>query len=202
MKKTEKNIANKKGISLVEIILSVAIFTLFIGAFTGIYIYGQEATVLAGNRVQATFYAKEGMEVIRNIRDENFETLTDGTHGLEKIGDTWELSGNQDTYDFFTREAEVLTINSDKKEIKITVSWQQTPQREGIVELKGHLTNWQKIVEPDPIIETCADWCVFLGYTDGICRQNPRQCERNDEIHEEGGNEFCPGPPNTDCCCF
>ncbi len=193
---------NKKGVSLVEIILSVAIFTLFIGAFTGIYIYGQEAVVFGGNRTQAVVYAKEGMEVIRNIRDENFENLANGTHGLEKVGGVWQFSGNQDTVDFFTRETEISNISPDKKEVKITVSWQQTPQREGIVELTGHLTNWQKFVEADPVIETCNDWCISVGYTGGVCRQNPRQCERNDEIHEEGGDDLCEAPPNRTCCCF
>jgi prepilin-type N-terminal cleavage/methylation domain-containing protein len=193
----------KSGFSLVEIILAIAIFSLLLSGFSGLYLSGQEATMLAGNRAQAVLYAEEGLEAVRNIRDENFMNLNDGTYGLGTSGNQWVFVGSQDSQDIFTREIKISAMGIDKKEVEVVVSWQQNLQREGEVSLKGRLTHWmEEIIDPDPDPQTCEEYCMPLPpYTGGVCRQNARQCERNDQVYESGGDLFCPGSPNTHCCC-
>lgn len=48
---------------------------------------------------------------------------------------------------------------------------------------------------------TCDSYCQSLGYSSGTCRQNPRQCTRNSETHESGGDQYCTGGPSADTCC-
>lgn len=48
---------------------------------------------------------------------------------------------------------------------------------------------------------TCASYCVSLGYNDGICRQNANQCTSNGQTHQAGGNSYCTGGPSADTCC-
>jgi prepilin-type N-terminal cleavage/methylation domain-containing protein len=46
-------------------------------------------------------------------------------------------------------------------------------------------------------INTCSDYCRDLGYSTGACRQNSRQCDKNGETYESGGDQYC----SKSCCC-
>ena len=59
-------------------------------------------------------------------------------------------------------------------------------------------------------IQNCPTYCDWLdiyggqSYSNGFCRQNPAQCNVNDEIHEEGGDIICAesgSPAGNTCCC-
>ncbi|EKD76163.1 MAG: hypothetical protein ACD_43C00207G0001, partial [uncultured bacterium] len=43
---------NSKGFSLVEVMLASAVFALLVTALVGAYLYGEEATALAGHRAR------------------------------------------------------------------------------------------------------------------------------------------------------
>ncbi len=196
-----KNQRKCSGFSLVEVIFAIAIFSLLMTVLTGAYLYGQEATVLSGNRSRANFYAKEGMEAVRNIRDNDFENLEDGIYGLTVSDNEWQLVGSQDSWGIFTRTIEIYSIEENKKGVQVSVSWDQNMQREGLVFLEGHFTNWREEKEEEEIFESCLDYCISIGYTGGICRQNSNKCENNDETHEEDGDSFCPGTGGQNVCC-
>lgn len=138
------SVINRDGFSLVEAILSSALFAIFATLFVGFYLYGEEATVLAGNRVRAAMLAEEGLEVVRNIRDAGFENLVDSTptHGLALSGNQWIFSGLSDTNDIFTRKITIAPQDTKRKTIISEVSWQQNPQRTGLVSFVSTLTNW------------------------------------------------------------
>ena len=131
------------GFSIVEVILSVAVFIMLVTGFAGVYLYGQESTSLSGNRARAALLAEEGLEAVRNIRDDDFANLSDGTHGLAISGSTWGLSGSSDTTGIFTREISIASVGSDRKNVTVNVTWQQNPQRIGTVSLPTYMTNWQ-----------------------------------------------------------
>lgn len=136
----------KRGFSLIEVILASSIFILIVTAFSGAYLYGQESTVLAGNRARAVFLAEEGLEATRNIRDESFSNLIDGTYGLAISGNEWIFSGGSDINGVFTREIEIGTIDSSRKVVTSTISWQQNQQRTGLVALTTYFTDWARTV--------------------------------------------------------
>lgn len=135
--------ACSSGFSLVEIVLASAVFALLVTALVGSYIYGQEATVLAGKRARAVMVAEAGIEAVKNIADENFNNLIDGTYGLEIIGNQWALSGTSDTTDIFTRQINISSVDASRKEIVSEVTWQQNEQRNGVVAINTRLTNWR-----------------------------------------------------------
>jgi len=132
----------QQGFNLVEIILAGAVFVLLATALVGAYLYGEEATVLAGNRVRAVMLAEEGLEAARNIRDSAFANLIDGTHGLIIADNQWSLSGSSDESDIFTRQIVISTIDAKRKNVTANVTWQQNPQRTGLVSLVTRLSNW------------------------------------------------------------
>lgn len=134
------------GFSVVEVLLAVSIFALIVTALFGAYFYGQEASVLAGNRTRAAIFAEEGLEATRNIRDAGFVNLTDGTHGLSIAGNQWTFSGSSDTSGIFTRSIAVSSLDSHRKQVASTVTWQQNPQRIGTISLVAELTEWLRSV--------------------------------------------------------
>lgn len=133
---------NKLGFSLVEVLLAGAIFGLLITALVGAFLYGQEATALAGNRARALLLAEEGLEAVRSIRDAGYANLADGNYGLAVTGNQWTFSGIQDVSDIFTRQVNIASADSKRKSVISQVTWQQNPQRTGSVTLVSRLTNW------------------------------------------------------------
>lgn len=53
-------------------------------------------------------------------------------------------------------------------------------------------------------IQSCDELCVNLGYTNGVCEQNPMgQCTGKGGDHKPEGDELCTGGEDADtCCCF
>lgn len=138
----EPSVTKLAAFSLTEIILASAVFGLLVTTLVGAYLYGQEATALAGTRARAVLLAEEALEGVRNIRDPAFANLTDGTYGLATTGNQWVVSGVQDTTDIFTRNINIASVDSKRKDITANVTWQQNVQRTGTVSLVTRLTNW------------------------------------------------------------
>ncbi len=136
-----------RGFSLVEIILSTAIFGLLVTALVGAYLYGQEATVLAGSRARAVMLAEGGLEATRNMRDSSvaFANLPDSTGtGLSTTGSQWGFQNNSDTSDIFSRQIVVSTIDINRKTVTSNIAWQQNQQRTGSVAIITRFTNWMR----------------------------------------------------------
>lgn len=140
MRRESSHINN--GFSLIEVILSTAVFALIVVALSGAYLYGEESTMLAGNRARAIMLAEEGVEAARNIRDASYTNLVDGTYGLATTSNQYNLAGTSDTNGFFTRAINIATVDAKRKDITSTVTWQQNNQRTGSVSMVSRLTNW------------------------------------------------------------
>ncbi len=50
-----------------------------------------------------------------------------------------------------------------------------------------------------PLDFGCADYCMWLYYSSGVCRQNPAQCTVNGEVSV--GEEYCDPGLTSNCCC-
>ena len=131
-----------RGFLLVEVILASSLFVIFLTAFLGAYLYGEEASAEAGNRVNAIMYAESGLEAVRNIRNEDFLNLISGQHGLVFSSGTWNFSGIQDTSSIFTRTIVISSSTEDRVSATTTVTWQQNSRRSGSVSLSRVFSNW------------------------------------------------------------
>lgn len=146
MKKEHLYINNKSlGFSLVEVLLTAAIFSTLIVALIGVLSLGEEASALGGKRSQAVLLSEEGLEAVRNIRDENFSNLVDGSYGLIKVANQWTLDVTPDINGIFTRTINISTIDVNTKLIISSVDWQQNLQRTGNIVLTTYLTNWKPL---------------------------------------------------------
>ncbi len=177
--------------SIIELLLASSVFALLMTAFVGAYLYGEEATSLAGNRARAVLLAQEGLEAVQNIRDEDYLSLSDGTYGLNSAGGRWTLVGTQDVTDIFTRSISLVTsADLKKKNLTSAVTWQQNLQRTGNVTLVSKLTYWQKVGS------TIGDWTnpnVKLGSFDSPGAQDALKLQIQGNfvyLIRAGGTEF------------
>lgn len=133
----------KTGFSLIEALLSIALFSLLISTLVGGALYGQQSVVLAGNRERATALAEEGLEAVRNLRDADYTNLVPGSYGLSTGDHQWELRPAADQTGIFSRRVTITADAEDTASIVATVSWQWVTNRTNSVTLTTYLTNWK-----------------------------------------------------------
>lgn len=156
MKKVSSSIIflRKKGSSLIEILLAVAILALFSTAVIGSLVYARESTVSNGFKKRALLLAEEGLEAVRSIRDQSYDNLTDGNYGLSVDSYHWVLSSLPETIDGFTREVSISEIDPDSKKIVVTISWETFLGRQKTLSLESILSNWRESVPLVPKWQT------------------------------------------------
>lgn len=191
----------EKGFSAVDILLAAALFSLLVVAMVGALIFGEQSTQVSGARGRAILVAEEGLAAVDNIRDQSFGNMVNGTYGLAVSGGVWAFSGSSDTTDIFSRSITIAdsTVSASFKLVTAAVTWQQTAQRIGTVELSTEVTNWRGSSAPPT---SCVTFCQSFGtYQSGVCRTGPAQCSAHGETHESGGDSWCTAGVNTTCCC-
>lgn len=147
------------GFSLIEVVLSSAVFALLVTALLGAYLYGEESTMTAGSRARAVFLAEEGLEATRSIRDNSYSSLAAGTYGLAINSGVWEFSGSSDINGIFTRNIVVSSVDADRQLVTSNISWQQNQARSGNVSLATRLTNWKDTAGAS----VCSDQADYLA---------------------------------------
>lgn len=145
MKKAEFNI---KGQSLIEILVSLGIFTLVVSAVFTLFFGGRTLSSDSSAVEAGLEYAQEGVEAVRSIKERDWAELTDGAHGLVFLsGDWYFASGTTDTRGIYTRSVFISTIAIDTKKASTTITWQTDPVRPQKVELEEQLTNWKEALD-------------------------------------------------------
>jgi type II secretory pathway pseudopilin PulG len=198
---------NNKGQSLIEFIVAVGIL-IIISATGAIAVLGSlSATRLAKEQVQASGYAQEGIEASKSIRNQDWDFLINGSYGIDDSQGFWEFTETPNTLeDKFTRtiiieDAEINgEVYPDTKKISSTASWNYSPTRPKQIEYITYLTKWQTtraVLPGGAAYGTCNDYCVSIGYSLGICAENPNKCVN----YVPFGDQYCMGGPSEDTCC-
>lgn len=149
------------GFTLLEMVVAIA---LLIGGV--LVVYGTSARMLAHiynnqNRLVAAYLAQEGVEVVRNIRDQNWadgidwrDGLGDGTYRvqynssalLSSANVPLKLNNGYYQYDSggntpFSRQVAINTAGEDAMRILVTVGW---PHDQGNpVQVETFLYDWR-----------------------------------------------------------
>ena len=104
------------------------------------------STQLSLDRTGALYYAREGMEAVRSIRNNNWSDLANGSYGLDNSGASWAFSGSPDLIDGkYTR---IINISdtyppaTSTKTITSNISWDMTSSRKASSTLTTFLTDW------------------------------------------------------------
>ncbi len=122
---TVKSKNKKNGFTLVETLVAVSIFTVSILGLLEVVSQGIASTNYAQMKIAATYLAQEGIECLRNTRD-NYVLYPDSTHDWSKF-----LLINPDNVTCpsvdsgFSRDNTLTAIGTDGATISSTVSWIQ-----------------------------------------------------------------------------
>ncbi len=128
-----------KGFTILEVVL--AIFILTVAVFASFSLVEQTITAASLNqsRLVAYYLAQEGVENVKNIRDENWLNYRSWDQGMET---------GEETVDRFTRETSIVERkdedNNDYLEVKVIVQWSERG-RDHKVEVINYLYNWYGI---------------------------------------------------------
>lgn len=152
---------NQQGQSVIEIIVAMGIMIIIAATAVAAVVSSFSTTRLSEEETQASFFAMEGIEAAQSIRNQDWDDITNGNHGLSNSGGTWVFSGSSDDPDGgskFTRVVAVAdaqrdgdgdlvasggTVDVDTKKITSTITWDFTSGRSNTVEMVAYLTNWQ-----------------------------------------------------------
>lgn len=216
--------SSQAGLSIIEIIVAVSLLVMIAAGAVVAVLGSFSSTRLAKEELRATLLAEEGIEAVQSIRNRDWNLVVTGTHGLDKSGGSWSLSGNSDTDSSGTYTRSVLItevernddgdivqssgmVDPNTKLVTVSVQWDFTPGRQNTAELAQYLTHWQEGLGAGQAdtgsgsATSCAEYCQTQAYSGGSCRQNSNQCSNNGETYELGGDQFCSVGGNNVCCC-
>ncbi len=146
-KKILKLVLTNSGFSIIEILVSASIFSLISVSMIGAYIFLNDVGVYSGEKTRALFLAEEGIEAVRNIKDEHFSNLDDGTWGLYEHGGQWNLQDTSDMFGIYTRTIQISSIDDDTKKVESLVTWENKRSNLSSVYLETSFSDWSRISE-------------------------------------------------------
>lgn len=134
---------------LLEALISVAIFSVFVAAVGFAMILGERSTVAAGDRQRATFLAEQGIEAARYLRDADFDALTpDVFTPVIAPGGLWSLlPGEGTTPDGYRTSLTFTDLEDDRFVVSSRVAWDFGKTRSGSVLVTTYLTDWRRATE-------------------------------------------------------
>lgn len=140
---------SKKGFSIIEVILAGSILALVVFGVISAWLYGEHSLIKSGDRGRGIAIASEGIEITRNLRDFDFNSLNDGTYALENYGTGWTLRENQfETIGNFKRTITIVSDGISKKNITSTADWTNIDGTPATFSVTTVLTNWRQIKTP------------------------------------------------------
>ncbi|MDO8663473.1 MAG: hypothetical protein Q7K28_01370 [Candidatus Wildermuthbacteria bacterium] len=159
-----------KGQSLIELLIAIGIFVAMVSAVGFILIGSYISNLQAREGVIAVSLAEEGLEAARSIRNESWDDLTAGSHGLAVAGGQWTFSGVQEDIsselEKGVRKVIVEDPGFDRKIITSKITWELTEGRPQDISLATSLTNWKGLAKwSDPSEEGSLN---ISGSQDGL----------------------------------
>lgn len=99
---------NKRGVTLIEVLISILILGIALGAMLGSFVMGRFSATKAKHRIEAMNYARAAMELLINDQTATF-TLPDG--------DIKSLNGSY--------SPQITNYATGIKKVVVTISWDE-----------------------------------------------------------------------------
>jgi len=163
---SQNQFGNKKGISIIEILVVIAIIITALSSLLGLASFSLGVSTLIKQTNQGNLLSQEVMEAVRNFRDgtswdvDGFGKLATSTDYYPQATSSpskWQLVQGIENIDGFTRKVvfedvmrdsnsnivEAGTYDPNTKKVIVTVSWKERG-REHKLEIFTYLTNWKQ----------------------------------------------------------
>lgn len=139
------------GFLLLEVLVGIAVFSLFVSAIGITLLYGQENTIMSGDRTRATYLSQQAIDAARSMRDASFDGLTAGQHGVwvSPITKKWAFSGSQVVSSGgYITHLYITELEDDWLRVAARTRWKRGYSRSGSVLLTTEFTDWR---DPLPV---------------------------------------------------
>ncbi len=144
------------GFTIVEVLLSVALFALIGSAFTVLFVQGWRFSQRTEQYDQASALAVEGVSALREIQNSSWQDLSAGTYGAERLSGVWTLVPAPTVIDGYTRTIELENVlRNASSEISptgelddetffavVSVSWINRSNQTQSVSFETYLSRW------------------------------------------------------------
>ena len=118
---------NNKGQGLLEILIALMVFCVTISAMVLLLGTGEAFTVSGEASTIALYRARNGLECTRIMRDNDWNQLSDGPHGLQFVNGLCQFSGTSDEYSGIVRTITVTIEPSGDKYVESKATWNASP---------------------------------------------------------------------------
>ncbi len=108
---------NKKGVTFIEIMISVLILSLSLGGMLTTFVMGRISVAKAKHRIEAFNLIQQKVE---ELRDTGYSSIPIG-ESSENV--TIDNAGTVATVDDLIGQRKVIVTGSDYKEITVTITW-------------------------------------------------------------------------------
>lgn len=152
--------ASRTGGSLIEIIVAMALVSVFSVAFLQLALGSRDSGQRGLVQTEAVAYARQGLEAARSVARRDFALLNAGDYGIGVVSGVYAFSGATNvsgryartvTVELVRRDAGGTIVQSgggvdyDTRRVTSTVRWMQgsSPRQ---VTLTSLFTNWRKII--------------------------------------------------------
>lgn len=135
----------RPGFLLLEVLIGIAVFSLFVSAVGYTLLYGQENTIMAGDRIRATQFSERALEAARSIRDGSYSSVASGTHGvwIDKASKKWAFTGSSITQSGgYTTTLTVTPLATGRLRLSAETKWKHGYNRSGAVLLISEIADW------------------------------------------------------------
>jgi len=154
------DISDKRGQSLMEVIIAMAIFALIGAALATMILGGSGALLRGGEHTQAQAISQEGIEAVRSIRDRAWNELIYTQSAVTTSLGAWIFSGEgtNEKIGKFTRDIsfsdvcrnisnEIVVcpagnIDINSKKVSTTINWSINSNTTTTINRVFYLTNW------------------------------------------------------------
>lgn len=143
----------KAAFSLIEIIIAVALFSVFAVVFLTAATGPSFDTSNSNDRLVARYLVQEAQEGLRSVKNYDWENLniiagstgTSGPHALDTSNGYWEIAGTENTYGKFTRSFELEKFSDYRYEAQIIVDWETAYGVPQSTSSRIRFTNWTSL---------------------------------------------------------
>lgn len=154
----------ESGQSLFEVLLALAVFVIAIATIAHLFLAAHYSAAHGVEKSQAVLLAKEGLEAVRSIRDDDFENIEAKTDaGIVLTDNKWAFQGTPDiTGNKFTRKINITSVPGydNAWQVESAVEWTSITGKAADVSFTERLTAW-RLAAPHPW-EVCGDDITFI----------------------------------------
>ncbi len=137
---------SRPGVLILDVLIGTAVFSIIVSGVIYALLFAQQSSLKSGDQIRAVYLNQQNLIGIKSIRDNDFASITAGTHGV-RLGEDglWELSGTGTvSTDGFHSHIDVAAVDDNTFRVTTTTTWSVEGLSSGTSTLVTSITDWHR----------------------------------------------------------